>query len=150
MQVLVLTARGESRDIVHGLEAGADEYVAKPFDNEELRARVNAGRRMIDLQNKLRQREKLEGILEMAGAVCHEINQPLQAVSGWSELLLFDLEESNPHYETLKKIKEGVDRIGELTRKVMKISKYRSKGYMGGRGMIIDIDQASEPKNQFH
>lgn len=40
--ILILTARGNWQDKVEGLEAGADDYVVKPFHNEELRARVNA------------------------------------------------------------------------------------------------------------
>ena len=143
LYLILLTSRAESDDIVRGLEAGADDYVAKPYVNEELQARVNAGRRIIELQNQLRDREKLQGVLEMAGAVCHEINQPLQAVSGWAELLLMDMEQVDSNQEALNNIKEGMDRIGELTRKIMTISKYRTKEYMDGKRMIIDIDQSS-------
>jgi len=143
LYLILLTSRADSNDIVRGLEAGADDYVAKPYNNEELQARINAGRRIIELQNQVRNREKLQGVLEMAGAVCHEINQPLQAVSGWVELLLMDMEPKDSNHEALSNIKEGMDRIGALTQKIMAISKYRTKEYMDGRRMIIDIDQSS-------
>ena len=143
LYLILLTSRGESGDIVRGLEAGADDYIAKPYDNEELRARVNVGRRMITLQNELREREKFQGVLEMAGAVCHELNQPLQSVSGFSELILMDLETGDPNYERLKNIKMGIERLGELTRRIMKITRYQSKPYMG-RSEIIDIERASQ------
>ena len=145
LYLILLTSKDERDDIVQGLEAGADDYISKPFDNEELRARVNVGRRMITLQNELREREKLQGVLEMAGAVCHELNQPLQSVSGFSELLLMDMETSDPNCERLKNIKTGIERIGELTRKIMKITRYRSKNYMNGKSRILDIDKASQP-----
>jgi len=51
----LLTARGQKEDIVEGLEAGADDYVTKPFDPYELRARVRAGRRIVELQEQLLQ-----------------------------------------------------------------------------------------------
>ncbi len=51
--ILLLTARSEKRDIVEGLEAGADDYLTKPFDPFELRARLRAGRRIVELQEQL-------------------------------------------------------------------------------------------------
>ena len=62
--VILLTAKGNKEDIVSGLEAGADDYIIKPFDREELRARLQAGLRIITLQNQLaaRVRELEEAI----------------------------------------------------------------------------------------
>jgi len=105
-------------------------------------ARVNVGKRMITLQNELREREKLQGVLEMAGAICHELNQPLQSVSGFSELLLMDMETGSPNYKMLKNIKTGIERIGDLTRKIMNITRYQSKPYLN-ESKIIDIEKAS-------
>jgi two-component system, cell cycle response regulator len=51
--IILLTSMGEKADIVAGLEAGADDYLAKPFDAGELRARVDVGRRMTELQTRL-------------------------------------------------------------------------------------------------
>ncbi|HUJ32368.1 MAG TPA: diguanylate cyclase [Candidatus Acidoferrum sp.] len=51
--VLLLTARTEREDLLKGLEAGADDYVTKPFDPAELHARLRVGRRILDLQDKL-------------------------------------------------------------------------------------------------
>lgn len=51
--VLLLTARGGRGNVVAGMEAGADDYVVKPFDEHELRVRVRAGRRIVDLQAEL-------------------------------------------------------------------------------------------------
>ena len=51
--ILLLTGRAQSEDIVMGMEAGADDYVTKPFDVAELRARLWAGRRILQLQEQL-------------------------------------------------------------------------------------------------
>ncbi len=51
--LIILTSRGEKADIVAGLDAGADDYLAKPFDAGELRARVGVGLRMVELQASL-------------------------------------------------------------------------------------------------
>jgi two-component system, cell cycle response regulator len=51
--VLLLTAKDDKQDVVAGLEAGADDYLTKPFDVDELRARVRTGKRILDLQAAL-------------------------------------------------------------------------------------------------
>ena len=48
--IIMLTAKSEKKNIVTGLEAGADDYLAKPYDPGELYARVEVGRRMLELQ----------------------------------------------------------------------------------------------------
>jgi two-component system, cell cycle response regulator len=51
--ILLLTARTDSQDLVEGMDAGADDYVTKPFQAHELRVRLRAGRRIIELQQEL-------------------------------------------------------------------------------------------------
>ena len=51
--VLLLTARTDKQDVVEGMDSGADDYVTKPFDLEELQVRLRAGRRIVDLQAEL-------------------------------------------------------------------------------------------------
>jgi diguanylate cyclase (GGDEF)-like protein len=51
--IILLTARTQSEDLVEGIEAGADDYLTKPFNAHELRARLRAGQRILDLQKEL-------------------------------------------------------------------------------------------------
>jgi diguanylate cyclase (GGDEF)-like protein len=51
--LLLLTAREGKKALVEGLEAGADDYLVKPFDAFELKARLDVGRRILDLQHQL-------------------------------------------------------------------------------------------------
>jgi DNA-binding response OmpR family regulator len=52
--IILLTAKGRKEDVVAGLDAGADDYLVKPYDRDELRARVQAGVRMLDMQRTYR------------------------------------------------------------------------------------------------
>src|SRR5579871_3546787 len=51
--VLLLTARTDSNDLIEGMDAGADDYLTKPFHAHELRVRLRAGRRILELQEEL-------------------------------------------------------------------------------------------------
>ncbi|MCG6537883.1 MAG: response regulator transcription factor, partial [Syntrophales bacterium LBB04] len=83
--LIMLTARDEKSDIVAGLAAGADEYLAKPCDPSELHARINVGRRIIEMQDSLAARIK-------------ELNQALAEIKTLSGIL--------PACGTCKKIRD--------------------------------------------
>lgn len=51
--VVMVTARGEREDLLAGMAAGADDYICKPYDSDELRSRLTVGRRLLELQAKL-------------------------------------------------------------------------------------------------
>lgn len=140
--IILLTARDRKRDIVEGIEAGADDYVTKPFNPHELKVRIRAGRRILEMQAELMQREKLRGVLEMAGATCHEFNQPMQVISGYCELLLKQVPKSSQVYDQVAKILDAVDSMIKVTRKLQSITRYETREYIKG-SMIIDIDKAS-------
>jgi phosphoserine phosphatase RsbU/P len=53
LYIILLTARADRQDTIDGLEAGADDYVTKPFDAAELKARVAVGARVVELQAEL-------------------------------------------------------------------------------------------------
>jgi two-component system cell cycle response regulator len=58
--ILLLTSKNTKNEVVEGLDAGADDYIVKPFDEHELRVRLRAGKRIVDLQiDLLRAREEL-------------------------------------------------------------------------------------------
>lgn len=64
--LVLLTSRDGSADLVTGLASGADDYVTKPFDRAELRARLQVGCRVLALQQKLTQR-----VCELESALAH-------------------------------------------------------------------------------
>ncbi len=95
-----------------------------------------------DLLNQ--EQERLKGAIEMADSICHEINQPLQAIVGYVQLLQMDIEATNVDDELLRKIQslmKEIDRISGITRKLATINKYKTKRYVGNQ-TIIDIDES--------
>jgi phosphoserine phosphatase RsbU/P len=141
--IILLTVLRDKDNIVEGLKAGADDYICKPYDTNELLARIEVGRRVVDLQDRLVEQSKLQGALETVGAICHEFNQPLQAIFGYTELLLMEVAKEHPLYQKLRVINESVNRVGEINRKLMKISHYKTKKFLGEKD-ILDIDEASK------
>lgn len=85
---------------------------------------------------------RMRGVLEMAGAVCHEINQPLMALQGFMEILSSKEDIAKSTFKNLHKMEEQVERIRVLTHKMMHITTYETKDYAGGQ-KIIDLDQAT-------
>ena len=86
--IIMLTIKGEKADIVAGLEAGADDYLAKPYDPTELSARISVGLRMIRMQAKLagRTRELQETLWEQEKLTL-ELRDALSQVKTLSGLL---------------------------------------------------------------
>lgn len=93
-------------------------------------------------EQEQRHLEKLQSALEIAGAVCHEMNQPLQIISGYSELLLQASSKNDPIHEKLDRINKQVHRMGSITRKLMTINNYKTRNYAANI-RIVDINESS-------
>jgi two-component system cell cycle response regulator len=59
---IILTAKGGKHDVVQGLEAGADDYLVKPFDQEELKYRVKIGERILNLEQSVRRLASVDSL----------------------------------------------------------------------------------------
>jgi DNA-binding response OmpR family regulator len=140
--VILLTEMARADDVVAGLDLGAVDSITKPFDPREVLARVRAQIRIHDLQAQLVSAERWRVLLETAGAVAHEMSQPMTAVMGNLELLMQRLPEDSPHLATLRRIYENGERCVDLLRKLQRIETYKIKAYPGTTG-ILDIDRSS-------
>ncbi|MGM0442920.1 MAG: ATP-binding protein [Fibrobacterota bacterium] len=121
MHIIMLTGSVDNSDYVHSLEAGADDFLHKPFRPEHLTARINTGIRSLNLKQELKenardladknirleeslqelrqtqahlvQQEKLASIGELAAGISHEINNPVGFIKSNTDILTGYLEE---------------------------------------------------------
>lgn len=141
--LILLTCMDRPEDIIAGLEAGADDYVVKPFKIDELQARIRVGRRVIELRAALTERDRLLGVAAMAGAVCHEMNQPLQIASMLAEHLLMDLHDPARLEEGIETLQRQVERMGKITQRIMTMTRFETTDYLSGA--VIDISPDTVP-----
>lgn len=117
-------------------------YVVKPFDSRSLMVSIEIALHRHRSESERIYREKLQAVLQTAGAICHELNQPIMAISGNAELLMYTLDPDSPIYPKVAKIKSLVERMGNITHKLMGITRYETKAYTNGE-CIVDIEKSS-------
>jgi PAS domain S-box-containing protein len=137
----VLCADGQAREFlfslaaVYGAEGRPEGSVAVMLDLTE---RNRASRDRL-------QKEKFQGVLETAGAVCHELNQPLQVISGYAEMALAETDPAERLHRMAGQISAQVERIADITGKLQRITRYKTLEY-DKFTRIIDIHQSSDSK----
>ncbi len=136
--IIFVTAKTDNSTLQQAFEAGGIDYVCKPVNRIELLARVKSVLINNELTQKYIGEEKLKSVLEMTGTICHELNQPLQVVAGVSQLLLMDLPKENVVYNWVLEIKQQIDKMGDITKKLMGITSYKTRDYSEGK-KIVDI-----------
>lgn len=140
--IMFVTGMTDDKSLKEAFDAGGTDYVCKPVNKVELLSRIKSALNSQKL-NKIRlEKEKLIGVLEMAGAVCHELNQPLQAISIIFEIIMEDLSTNAKMSEHVNQISQEIDRMDIIMKKLMHITKYETREYIRGE-KIIDIDKAS-------
>ncbi len=73
--IIILTAKSQKQDIVTALNSGADDFLTKPYDMDELRSRIHAGKRVVDLQLKLKAANEQLEILVRTDPLTHVANR---------------------------------------------------------------------------
>ncbi len=145
--IIFVTASMDNETLNTAFEAGGTDYVRKPVNKIELLARIKSSLSEKKYNQVLLEKEKLSVLLEMAGAICHEINQPLQTIYMYFDSLSDNhagISTESRLYKDIEKVKKQIYRISEITKKVSLINKYESQPYARGT-RIIDINKASTP-----
>lgn len=103
--IILLTAKAQKSDVVQGLEAGANDYVLKPFNRDELRARVRVGETVVNLQQNLAARvEELENafaqvkLLQGILPICSYCRDIRNDQNYWQQLDIYITENSEAQF----------------------------------------------------
>ena len=135
---IILTARSSLKDRIMGLDVGADDFLVKPVENQELLARIRSGIRIFNLQSELKNIEYSKAVLEMACTIGHKINNPLSSL-----LLSFgnienELKEAEKKKlgEDIATLKESVERIKKFVNELIHLQNPESVNYTEESKMI--------------
>jgi len=99
-----------------------------------------------ELERETLERERFQGVIEMAGATCHHLNQPLTNILVRAQMLLREMDKQNPHHHAAEIIEKEAIRMGDITRRIQNITSYETEPYVEGRSRIIDLERASRKK----
>ena len=130
--ILLLTASDETKDRVMGLDAGADDYITKPFKIEEVVASIRAHLRIQTLQKQVMAREKLlvkvEGIGQTLVTLSHHLNNTFQAMSGMAQLCEMEPGNTDHHHDLTKVTLKQTARISAVLQSLqVMVEKWKSE-----------------------
>lgn len=140
--VVFVTACTDDQNLEAAFDAGGQDYIRKPINRVELLSRLRLMCQLQQTHLKRLETEKLKGVLETAGGVCHKLNQPLQYILGAIQILLMDMDIEDKMYPTLDTVRDKIEQMGRITRKLAEITRYRTTTHAGGQH-ILDIDDST-------
>lgn len=102
LPVIMITAMKDPEDRITGLEAGADDYITKPFHMGEVAARINAMMRLSDLRKQVAHLSQIQAVGQTLVTLAHHINNATQAISGMAQLCQTDDTNLHHHHQLAK------------------------------------------------
>ena len=159
LPVLMLTERDTVRDKVKALAEGVDDYITKPFNYEELQARVNALLRIRDLHHDLRatndelrraqdllvEQERQIAVGQLAGTAAHQLGQPLSAIL-LNCFLIEQLPKSDSNFiGAVAAIKNDAQRMSTMIDQLRSVRASDREVYIRG-AEILKLGEKSDPE----
>jgi two-component system, cell cycle sensor histidine kinase and response regulator CckA len=96
-----------------------DEHVADYVSYRDITERKRSEKEMADLQEQLRQSQKMEGLGRLAGGIAHDFNNLLTVIKGYADLSLLHLKEGDALWSNIKEIDRASERAKDLTRQLL-------------------------------
>lgn len=140
--LLVFSYTSTEDEMTTAFQAGADNFIQMPTPDIALHANLCTGKRIIESRRRQTEATQLRTLIETAGAIAHEINQPLSVIVGRTQLLQ---RKSNcaEAQRTAEILQRAGQRISTITQKMQRTCNYTTKQYCDS-GRIIDFDQITE------
>jgi signal transduction histidine kinase len=138
--IVLLTVLGGKQNYLEAMEAGTDDFISKPFDVDQLHARLRVAERILGLQTELREveltreqvvrRERLRALGEMASGIVHDFTNAMSAVVGFSSMLLLrpgDLDDRTRVRHCLEMIYAAGEGASQLVRRLREFYRPRDE-----------------------
>jgi sigma-B regulation protein RsbU (phosphoserine phosphatase) len=135
---IILTARSSLKDRIMGLDVGADDFLVKPVENQELLARIRSGIRIFNLQSELRNIEHSKAVVEMACTIGHKINNPLSSLVLSVKNIENEIakEDKSKFQEDFSSVTESIERIKKFVNELIHLQNPEVINYFEENRMI--------------
>lgn len=146
--IILVTALESKEDLARGLEAGADDFLHKPVDDVELKARVRAMLRIKKQYDELQAAMQIRE--ELAHMIVHDMRTPLAAIIGFSSLL--QAKETLPpeDLEDIGRIEAHAQRLNSFLNDMLMAAKMEAAGQLVLNRVPVDLNQLIEQVKNSH
>jgi len=155
LPVILLTARKDVEDRVEGLDAGADDYITKPFHVGEVVARIRTLLRLKDLQARVVDREKrlakIQGVGQTLVTLSHHINNATQSISGQAQLARESDNKADTHEQLVDVCLRQTERIRSVLEnfhEMVEDMNLKTSEYAGTPDAMLQVPDQDNDQNQ--